>query len=136
MKTSNIISTIYADFTKHYLGRGSFVNSGHLWDFCMEIIKNPLSLSLIVYKNNQDVPPVKTLLEFYAATHNPAPSFTLSEQECKDIGSLMGFVFQFVLGYQKDKMEPVNMLGCKEASVFTKITESGEVCTPYFEFCE
>lgn len=136
MKTSDIIATIYTDFTKHYLGRGSFVNSGHLWDFCLEIIKNPLSLSLIVYKNNQGVPPVKTLLEFYEATLAPATGFTLSDQECRDIGSLMGFVFQFVLGYQKYKMEPVNMLGCKEASVFTKFTESGEAYTPFFEFCE
>lgn len=134
MRTSDIIATIHSDFTKHYLGRGSFVNSGHLWDFCMEIIKNPLTLSLLVYKNNQGIPPVKTLIELYEATH--PTSFTLSDRECRDIGSLMGFVFQFVLGYQKDKLEPVDMLGCKEASVFTKFTDSGEACTPFFKFCE
>lgn len=119
MKTQSIIDKIYEDFAKTYKNAAPFVNSGALWDFCMETIRNPVTMSCIVFANDMGVPPVKSLINIYALRNHPASTFVFSGQESQFMGSLMGFVFKFVLGYKKQKDRcTVNEWGVKTAARF------------------
>ena len=119
MNTSKIINAINSDFAATYRGAARFVNSGELWDFCMDTIGDPIALSNIVFANDIGVPPVKSLLMIYRRKVKPADGFEFSDKESKAMGALMGFVFKFCLGYksQKDRCA-VNDLGVKTAARF------------------
>lgn len=119
MKTYQIINAINADFAATYKMATPFVDSGELWDFCMETIRNPITMSNIAFANDLGVPPVKSLLVIYRRKVNPANGFKFSPQESKCMGALMGFVFKFILGYQSQKERcTVNDLGVKTAARF------------------
>lgn len=119
MKTSDIVALIYEDFAVTYKGAAQFVDSGALWDFCIRTISDPLCMEKIVFANDLDVPPVRSLLLFYERTMKPAPEFKFSAQESRCMGALMGFVFRFVLGYQNQKERcTVNCYGVRTATRF------------------
>ena len=114
-RTRDIIDTINRDFACRYKNASKFVNSGALWDFCMETIKDPVTLSNIVFANDMEVPPVKSLIEIYKRSFNPITNFTAVQSQ--NMGSLMGFVFKDILGYTKQKERcAVNKLGVKTAT--------------------
>lgn len=119
MNTQNIVNEIYQDFAKTYRGAANFVDSGAIWDFCIDTIKNPVLMSNIAFANDLEIPPVKSLLLIYKRTLNPADNFVFSANESRSIGALMGFVFKFVLGY-KDQRErcKVDAFGIKTATRF------------------
>ena len=119
MNTKNIVNEIYQDFAKTYRGAANFVDSGAIWDFCIDTIKNPVLMSNIAFANDLEIPPVKSLLLIYKRTLNPADNFVFSANESRSIGALMGFVFKFVLGY-KDQRErcKVDAFGIKTATRF------------------
>ena len=76
-------------------------------------------MSCIAFANDLGVPPVKSVLTIYQRTQNPQQDFTVTAQESKSIGALMGFVFKFVLDYQYQKERcTVNILGVKTATRF------------------
>lgn len=119
MKTSAIINAIKKDFVSTYKNATPFVNSGVLWDFCINTIKNPVTMSCIAFANDLGIPPVKSLLTIYQRTQKPQPNFKITAQESQSIGALMGFVFKFILGYQHQKERCcVNLLGVKTATRF------------------
>ena len=119
MKTQQIIDAINKDFAAVYKNATPFVQSGDLWDFCIETIRNPMSMSNIVFANDMGIPPVKSLITIYKRKRNPQNTFKLSARESQSIGALMGFVFKFVLGYQHQKERcTVNELGVKTATRF------------------
>lgn len=103
MKTTDIIEAINKDFTAKYKSASKFPNSGELWDFCIETIKDPVCMSCIVFANDHDIPPVKSMLTFYSRKKNPNEDFKFTSQESQHMGALMGFVFKFVLGYTEQK---------------------------------
>ncbi len=119
MKTADIITAINEDFAATYKNATPFVNSGALWDFCMETIQNPITMSNIAFANDLGVPPVKSLLVIYRRKMNPAAAFKFAPTESQYMGALMGFVFKFVLHYQNQKERcAVNDLGVKTATRF------------------
>lgn len=117
MKTSTIINRINRDFASVYRNASKFVDSGELWDFCIETINDPVLLSNIVFANDMEVPPVKSLLTIYERKKQPTEK--LSACQSQYVGALMGFVFKSVLGYtgQKERC-PVKLLGVKTATKF------------------
>lgn len=119
MKTSEIITAINNRFADTYKNATPFVNSGALWDFCMETIKNPITMSNIAFANDLGIPPVKSLLVIYRRKMKPDEGFKFTAQESQSMGALMGFVFKFVLDYQYQKERcVVNDLGIKTATRF------------------
>ena len=73
----------------------------------------------IVFANDLDVPPVKSLLLLYERTMNPAPDFKFSPTESQCMGALMGFIFKFVLGYTDQKERcTINKFEVKTATRF------------------
>ena len=117
MKTTDIIAKIENGFTDTYKNASKFVDSGELWEFCMATIKNPVALSNIVFANDMGIPPVKSLVTMYERTYHPTEDFTALQSQY--MGSLMGYVFKFVLGYQDQKERcTVNQLGVKTATRF------------------
>lgn len=119
MKTSQIISEIYDKFAATYKNAAQFVDSGDLWDFCIDMIKNPISMSNIVFANDMGIPPVKSLVTLYMRKKSPSSDFCFTAQQSQNMGALMGFVFKFVLDYQYQKERcVVNLLGVKTATRF------------------
>ena len=119
MKTTDIINAINADFAKTYKNAAPFVNSGALWNFCINTICNPVTMSNIAFANDMGVPPVKSLLVIYRRIMHPADNFKFSAQESQFMGALMGFVFKYVLNYREQKERcVVNDLGVKTATRF------------------
>ena len=119
MKTSYIVQSIYQDFGSIYRAATPFIGSGPLWDFCIQAISDPVTMSCIAFANDLEIPPVKSLVLLYRRTMNPAPGFSFTEEERKSMGALMGFVFKSVLGYTDQKERcAVNDLGVKTATRF------------------
>ena len=119
MKTSEIINHINTEFSSIYKSATPFVNSGALWDFCLEIIENPITMSCIAFANDMGIPPVKSLLVIYRRKNNPADGFKFTAQESQSMGALMGYVFKYVLKYADQKERcVVNDLGIKTATRF------------------
>ena len=119
MKTSEIINAINDRFAETYKNATPFVNSGALWDFCMDTIRNPITMSNIAFANDLGIPPVKSLLVIYRRKVKPSDDFKFSPQESQSMGALMGFVFKYVLDYQYQKERcAVNDLGVKTATRF------------------
>lgn len=119
MKTTDIITAIYDDFASIYTNGAPFVDSGALWDFCMETIRNPITMSNIAFANDMGIPPVKSLLVIYHRKMNPAEGFRFAPRESQSMGMLMGFVFKHVLGYRSQKERcTVGDLGVKTATRF------------------
>lgn len=117
MRTEEIIIKINEDFAATYKNASKFVDSGALWDFCLETIKNPITMSNIVFANDMGIPPVKSLITIYERKVQPTENFTALQSQC--MGALMGFVFKFVLGYKEQKERvTVNQLGIKTATKF------------------
>ena len=119
MKTSEIINHINTEFSSIYKSATPFVNSGALWDFCLETIENPITMSCIAFANDMGIPPVKSLLVIYRRKNNPADGFKFTAQESQSMGALMGYVFKYVLKYADQKERcVVNDLGIKTATRF------------------
>ena len=117
MKTSDIVLEINNHFADTYKNASKFVNSGELWDFCIETIKNPVRMSNIAFANDMGVPPVRSLITIYEREKNPSENFTAVQSQ--QMGALMGFIFKYVLNYQSQKERcAVNHLGVKTATRF------------------
>lgn len=85
----------------------------------METLKNPTTLSCIVFANDFGIPPVNSLLELYRREKNPDEQFQFSGQVNQNIGHLMGFVFKDVLGYTEQEDDcTIDILGAKTATLF------------------
>lgn len=117
MKTSDIVLEINNSFADTYKNASKFVDSGELWDFCIETIKNPVCMSNIAFANDMGVPPVRSLITIYEREKNPSENFTAVQSQ--QMGTLMGFVFKYVLNYKSQKERcAVNHLGVKTATRF------------------
>lgn len=119
ISTNEIRQKINSDFGSTYRNANPFVASGELWDFCIAVISDPILVQCIVFANDLGVPPVKSLLHLYKLKYSPADSFEFTAQESQFLGSLMAFVFKFVLGYKSQKERiSVNLYGIGTATRF------------------
>ncbi len=120
MDTAAIQDRIRREFTRCYKGATPFYESGPLWDFCMDIVSDKSLIKCMVTANDLGVPPVKTLLYFYEKRFSPPNDFSFTANESRYLGDFMGFLFQFVLGYQKKHPRcQVQRYGVKTASRFS-----------------
>ena len=119
MNTNEITRAIDAEFTTIYRNASQFVNSGPLWDFCFKTIADPVQMEKIVFANDLEIPPVKSLLLLYERSLKPKSNFEFTETESKCMGALMGFVFKNVLGYTAQKERcTVKKYGVRTATRF------------------
>ncbi len=119
MNTQEIVNAIQQDFTKTYKNATPFVGSGELWDFCIDTIADPIKMSCIAFANDLGIPPVRSLITFYARETQLLDTFFFTGQQAQFMGALMGFVFKFVLLYQQQKERcSVNEWGIKTATRF------------------
>ena len=117
MKTQDIINEINAHFAATYKNAGPFVGSGDLWDFCIETIRNPVTMSSVAFANDLGIPPVRSLLVLYRRNRKPDADFRFKSSESQSMGALMGYVFKYVLGYRDQKERcVVKDLGVKTAT--------------------
>lgn len=117
--TNSIVTRINSDFASAYRNAAPFVNSGPLWDFCIEVLSDYILTKCIIFSNDLGVPPVKSLLHLYRLKFGPAGNFQFSAQESQWLGSLMGFVFKNIFNYKAQKeRNQVNELGIKTATRF------------------
>ena len=124
ISTSHIISKIDLDFAKTYKAQSNFVNSGKLWDACIETVQDPILMNHIILCNDSmKIPPVKIFL-----TVNTDIKVVQSAEEKQAIGAFWGFVFKFVLDYKSQKEgNEINIKGVKEATRFYETVDTVSV---------
>ena len=86
----------------------------------IELISNEKILHSIVIANKVGISPVEAFLENYQIVNYPlALEFEFKDGEEVFIGTVFGFIFQFIFGFSKDeKRKKVEKLGIETASCF------------------
>lgn len=104
MRTENIINEIYTHFTETYKNASKFpVLDSKLWEFCIKTIKNPKTMGQIVFANELEVPPVRSMLLIMKNEKFLDEEFEFTGQQSQWLGALLAFVFKNVLGYKNQK---------------------------------
>ena len=107
------------EFTERYLIATKFRES-ELEKKLIEVISNEKMLHSIVISNKLGISPVEAFLENYQIVNYPlAPEFEFKDGEEVFIGTMFGFIFQFIFNFSKDeKRKKVEKLGVETASWF------------------
>ena len=91
VSTNEITTKIHNDFSKTYKAFGDLVNSGEIWDMCMNAIGDTKLMNNIIFCNDiHHIPPVNTFLKVCGANEMR----DLAELEKRSIGAFWGFVFK------------------------------------------
>ena len=107
------------EFTERYFNATKF--RGGEWEKkIIELISNEKILHSIVIANKVGISPVEAFLENYQIVNYPlASEFEFKDGEEVFIGTVFGFIFQFIFGFSKDeKRKKVEKLGIETASWF------------------
>lgn len=119
IKASEILEKVEKGFAvEAYQGAAPIKESGELWDFCKEVISNPTHMNCIIFANEFNIPPVKSLMKIYEIEKELDKSFEIEQLQSQQLGALMGYIFKFILGYKKQKRCMANIHGIKTASRF------------------
>ena len=107
------------EFTEKYFTATKF-RGGELEKKIIELISNEKMLHSIVIANKVGISPVEAFLENYQIVNYPlALEFEFKDGEEVFIGTVFGFIFQFIFGFSKDeKRKKVEKLGIETASCF------------------
>ena len=107
------------EFTEKYFTATKF-RGGELEKKIIELISNEKILHSIVIANKVGISPVEAFLENYQIVNYPlALEFEFKDGEEVFIGTVFGFIFQFIFGFSKDeKRKKVEKLGIETASWF------------------
>lgn len=107
------------EFTEKYFTATKF-RGGELEKKIIELISNEKILHSIVIANKMGISPVEAFLENYQIVNYPlALEFEFKDGEEVFIGTVFGFIFQFIFGFSKDeKRKKVEKLGIETASCF------------------
>lgn len=107
------------EFTEKYFTATKF-RGGELEKKIIELISNEKILHSIVIANKVGISPVEAFLENYQIVNYPlAREFEFKDGEEVFIGTVFGFIFQFIFGFSKDeKRKKVEKLGIETASWF------------------
>ncbi|MDB2102643.1 hypothetical protein PMW00_06345 [Clostridium paraputrificum] len=112
--TKRITEEVNNEFAKTYKAHGSFINSGSLWDKCIDTVGNVELLNHIIFCNDVlKVPPVKVFL----LVHDDDFS-NLTDFDRKCLGAFWGFVFKFIFMYNNQKSTSISTKGIKTATYF------------------
>lgn len=120
--SNQVVNKIYQDFPKIYRWFSSFVDSGPLWNACVESITDTEMLNLIVKCNDiLKMPPTETFLIAMAVNDNTNLDIFngLTNHQKRGIGAFWAFVFKYVLQYQRQKeSNPIDTLEVATATYF------------------
>lgn len=107
------------EFTERYFNAEKF-REGELEKKIIELISNEKMLHSIVIANKVGISPVEAFLENYQILNYPLdPEFEFKDGEEVFVGTVFGFIFQFIFGFSKDeKRKKVEKLGIETASWF------------------
>ena len=117
---NDILSRLLSEeFTERYFNAEKF-REGELEKKIIELISNEKMLHSIVIANKVGISPVEAFLENYQILNYPlAPEFEFKDGEEVFVGTVFGFIFQFIFGFSKDeKRKKVEKLGIETASWF------------------
>ncbi len=119
IKAIEILEMVKKGFAiEAYQGAAPIKETGELWNFCKEVISNPIHMNCIIFANEFNIPPVKSLMKIFELENNIEKSFSLEPLQSQQLGALMGYIFKFILGYKKQKRCMANIHGIKTASRF------------------
>jgi hypothetical protein len=119
IKASELLKKVEEGFAvEAYQGASPLKESGELWNFCKEVISNPTHMNCIIFANEFNIPPVKSLMKIYEIEKNIDISFEVEQLQSQQLGALMGYIFKNILGYKKQKRGMANIHGIKTASRF------------------
>ena len=122
--SDKIKEALYKDFSRIYKAFGDFIDSGEIWDLCIEAIEDTVLMNNIIFCNNiHHIPPVNTVLKARQA----AKMRPLAELEKRSIGAFWGFVFKYVFGYRNQKSVAARVNTVKTATYFFDAPEEIEV---------
>ena len=125
LRPSDIKSEIYNRFSKTYKAFGNFVDSGELWDACIDVVSDGMLLGHIIFCNDiHQIPPVHTFLRVRRDIRRD-----LTELEKRSIGAFWGFVFKFVFGYRNQKSVTARVNTVRTATYFFDAPEEIEIIT-------
>ena len=125
LSPSRIKGEIYSRFSKTYKAFGDFVDSGELWDACIDAVSDDTLLGHIIFCNDiHQIPPVHTFLRVRKDIRRD-----LSELEKRSIGAFWGFVFKFVFGYRNQKSVTARVNTVRTATYFFDAPEDIEMIT-------
>jgi hypothetical protein len=111
---SEIIQQIDERFPSTYKAFGPFIDSGELWDACIDTVQDVKLLEHIIFCNDiHQIPPVHTFLRA-----NRTIGRDLSETEKRSVGAFWGFVFKFVFGYRNQRSVTARVNTVRTASYF------------------
>jgi hypothetical protein len=124
ISTNMIKEAIYADFSRIYKAFGDFIDSGEIWDLCMDAVCDVKLMNNIIFCNDiHQIPPTNTFLKARDAN----AMRDLTELEKRSTGAFWGFVFKFVFGYRNQKNVAARVNTVKTASYFFDVAEPIEV---------
>lgn len=125
LRPSDIKSEIYKRFSKTYKAFGNFIDSGELWDACIDVVSDGMLLGHIIFCNDiHQIPPVHTFLRVRRDIRRD-----LTELEKRSIGAFWGFVFKFVFGYRNQKSVTARVNTVRTATYFFDAPEDIEIIT-------
>ena len=107
------------EFTERYLIATKF-RENELEKKLIEVVSNKKMLHSIVISNKLGITPVEAFLENYQILNYPlGTDFEFKDGEEVFVGTVFGFIFQFIFGFSKDeKRKKVEKLGIETASWF------------------
>jgi hypothetical protein len=106
---------LYSDFSNIYRAFGGFVDSGKLWDLCLEAVSDQVLMGNIIFCNDvHQIPPVHTFLKVVASEI----TWELTGMEKRSLGAIWGYVFKHVFGYQRQKSVTARVNTVQTATYF------------------
>jgi hypothetical protein len=112
--TQVIIEEIKDNFSHEYKPFSKFVDSGELWNICIDAVSDAKLMNNIVFCNDElKIPPVKVFLEVKRESIDE-----LNDFEKKAVGAFWGFVFKSSLKYKSQKSISVRVINVKSATYF------------------
>ena len=65
MTINEIVEMIENEYGETCAEAEIFRESGEMWNYCMEVVKDHNKLNCIIFANDMGIPPIKSFLEFY-----------------------------------------------------------------------
>lgn len=119
MTINEIVEMIENEYGETCAEAEMFRESGEMWNYCMEVVKDHNKLNCIIFANDMGIPPIKSFLEFYTRDNGKIQG----ELDCdlkKGLLNFWNFVFRHCLDYRgKDENCKIKTCGIKMACRYT-----------------
>lgn len=108
-----------AEFAQKYVRFAGFIDSGRLWDACMQVLGDETLMAHIRFCNDvMRIPPIKV---FLMAMHLDNDEELAHSKEARQaIGAVFAFVFKDLWGYRRPVRVSCRINGVQTASIYEK----------------